>query len=112
MAAVGSSSTLDSCRYTMDTVAVAPAYRPDGVPVMVTTTGNEATPELALASSPTEVTVPYCGVLEPCGRMVACSPLRIRPIWVSSTDTFTTNAEPTTTTCAVLDEDDVDELPF
>jgi hypothetical protein len=43
----------------IDTVALAPAYNPDGVPVTVMSTGNEATlDEAEDATSPTDETVP------------------------------------------------------
>ena len=42
----------------MATFTVLPANNPDGVPLTVTTTGNDATPEVFEAMAPTDVTVP------------------------------------------------------
>src|SRR5690348_14916832 len=57
-AAVGTASTLSSWLYVMATDALAPAWNPVGEPSTVTTTGNVATPELAVAIEPTLVTLP------------------------------------------------------
>ena len=42
----------------METVALDPPYSPDGLPVTSMTTGNDATPEVVVASRPTDPTVP------------------------------------------------------
>ena len=38
----------------MDTVALEPPKRPDGLPVTSITTGKDDTPEVVVASSPTD----------------------------------------------------------
>ena len=53
---------------------MAPAYRPVGLPVTATTTGNVALPELDEATMPTDVTSPNTGVLAPVGVIVTWSP--------------------------------------
>src|SRR5689334_21616783 len=57
-AAVGTASTLTNWLNVMATDALAPAWNPVGEPSTVTTTGNVATPELAVAIEPTLVTLP------------------------------------------------------
>ena len=42
----------------MDTVTLDPPYTPDGLPVTSMTTGKEDTPEVVVASNPTDPTVP------------------------------------------------------
>src|SRR5512141_694367 len=84
----------------MFTDAVAPANRPVGVPVTEIVTGNVVTPDVEEPSSPTDETVPYCGVEDPCGMITACSPALTSLIWVPSMFVFTTNPVLRTTICA------------
>ena len=89
MAAVGTSTTLLSCTVMIETVAVAPAYSPLGVPVTAMTTGKAATPDPDEAIMPTEETVPYTGVVEEAGVMTAWSPGFTCATSVSSTVALT-----------------------
>jgi hypothetical protein len=58
IAAAGTASASGIAWYVMTADALAPAWKPVGVPSTVTTTGKVATPELDDAIAPTDVTVP------------------------------------------------------
>src|ERR1039457_3519616 len=69
----------------IEMVAEAPWYRPDGVPVTLTTTGKVATPELVEAMRPIEATVPRTGPAAFWVVITAWSPVLFRPTTVAST---------------------------
>src|ERR1039458_46596 len=69
----------------IETVAEAPSYRPDGVPVTLMTTGKVATPELVEATRPIEATVPRTGPAAFSVVITAWSRVLIRPTTVAST---------------------------
>ena len=58
----------------IDTLALVPPYSPEGLPVTSMTTGNDETPDVVVATTPMEPTVPYTGVVAPDGVMLDWSP--------------------------------------
>ncbi len=72
----------------IETVADAPAYRPDGVPVTSMVTGKVATPELVSAVRPIEPTVPLTGPFAPSVVITAGSPSLIWSTTLASTLAF------------------------
>src|ERR1700733_15078076 len=69
----------------IETVADAPAYRPDVLPVTLMVTGKVATPELGSAVSPIEATVPLTGPDAPGGVITTWSPSLILSTPLAST---------------------------
>src|ERR1700729_3746334 len=69
----------------IETEADAPAYRPDVLPVTSTVTGKVATPELVLAVSPIEATVPLTGPDAPSAVITTWSPSLILSTTLAST---------------------------
>src|SRR6266542_6746231 len=75
----------------MATFTVEPAKNPDGLPLSVTTTGNEATPELVEAMAPTDVTVPVAVVVgvwprAPCASwawVLSAAPCAVVGVWAA-----------------------------
>src|SRR5271154_6852877 len=71
-------------------VALAPAYTPEGCPVTPTTIGNVTTPELLVGTLLTEVTVPATDATAPAGVIATDCPFLTSLISVSSTVASTT----------------------
>jgi hypothetical protein len=69
----------------IDTVALDPPKRPDGLPVTSMTNGKDETPEVVLANSPIDATVPNTLDVDPETVIVAWSPTLTWFTWVLST---------------------------
>ena len=93
----------------IDTVALDPPYRPDGLPVTSMTTGNVDTFELVEARRPTDATVPKMSAVDPDTVTVAWSPTFTWLTWVLFTVELTMYEPVDTTTTWALEalEDDV-----
>ena len=74
----------------IDTFTELPAYRPVGLPVTETTTGNALDPEEDEATIPIELTRPNTEVVEPVPVIVTSSPLAMFAKSLAPTEALTT----------------------